>query len=421
VGTFLFIFSLRVDFNICEQTTFLKTAKNMEEQGKGILSRLHENEMIASKARNELARINMEKLNVQQNISQLKNSLQEHLCKLKSIDLTLTENEAEIKRSNSEINKNMNNIDKLNRKYQKILEGAEEGEPVGPLEATIKSLSKQVDEQEAHASQAQKDIDANEAALIDVVTELESIHERITMNQAKLNVLNHKRLRLEQEAHTNEVTTTSLRVNIQRMHTCMPRLNDLIKQNSRRQTQLCSEISIKEKELMRASKDFELENSNLMVKITETKASKNKILSELVEVEHKLLSWEKSIQLEKETQATLKSLNEESDIVGMEKEIHRMKHKLVQLNRKQEFMVRDMERAIARREDIAVKYSKSCKTKGSNNSSKTSSRPVSCGGFEQIILGLKRELESLVQESNEVCMMFFLDFHLMNLLFFVPM
>jgi chromosome segregation ATPase len=380
----------------------------MEQQGKGILSRLHENEMIASKDRNELARINMEKLNVQQNISQLKNSLQEHLCKLKSIDLILSANEAEIKRNSSEINKTMNNIDKLNRKYQKILEGAEEGEPVGPLEATIKNLSKKVDEQEAHASQAQKDIDANETALIDVVTELELIHDRITMMQAKLNVLNHKRLRLEQETHTNEVTTTSLRVNIQRMHTCMPRLNDLIKQNSRRQSQLCSEISIKEREIMRASKDFELENSNLIIKITETKAAKNKILSELVQVEHKLLSWEKNIQLEKETQATLKSLNEESDVAGMEKEIHRMKHKLAQLNRKQEFMVRDMERAIARREDIAAKYSKSCKTKGSKISSKTS-RPVSCGDFEQMILSLKRELESVVEESNEVCFITFCD------------
>lgn len=379
----------------------------MEDQGKGILSRLHENEMIASKARNDLARMNIEKLNVQHNISQLKKSLQEHLCNLKSIDPILSAHEAEIKRNNSEINKNMNNIDKLNRKYQKLVEGAEEGEPVGPLEATIKSLTKKIEEQETHASQAQKEMDANEATLIDVVTELESTHERITMMQAKLNILNHKRLRLEQETRTNEVTTSSLRANIQGMHTCMPRLNDLIKQNSRRQSQLCSEVSIRERELMRATKDFELENSSLTVKISETKAAKNKILGEIVEVEHKLLSWEKSIQLEKETQATLKCLNEESDIVGMEKEIHRMKHKLVQLNRKQEFMVRDMERAIARREDIAVKYSKSCKTKGSNPSAKASSRQVSSGGFEQMILGLKRELESLVQESNEVCSFFF--------------
>ncbi len=373
----------------------------MEEQGKGVLTKLHESEMIAAKAKNELARLNIEKLNVQQNVFQLQESLKEHLCKLRSIDPVISTYEAEIKRNNSEIDKNMNNADRLNRKYQKILEGTDEVEPVGPLEATIKGLSKKVDEQETCASQAQEETEANEAILIETVTELETIQERNTMMQAKLNVLNHKRLRLTQEVHTNDVDVTSLKSNIQGIHTCMPRLNDLIKQNMKRQSQLCSEVSIRELELLRVTKDLEQETASLNAKITETKAFKNKLLSEIVEVEHKLLSWEKNIQLEKETQATLKSLNEESDIVGMEKEVNRMKHRLVQLNRQQEFMVRDMERAISRREDIAVKYSKSCKTKGSIPS-KSSSRPLSNDAVEQMIASFKKELESITEESNEV-------------------
>jgi hypothetical protein len=85
----------------------------------------------------------------------------------------------------------------------------------------------------------------------------------------------------------------------------------------------------------------------------------------------------------------------------MEKEIHRMKHRLEQLSRQQEFMVRDMERAIYKREDIAVKYS--YRNKGSLMSN-SSSKSRSNGQVQELISCCKKELESILQESSEVCL-----------------
>ena len=39
----------------------------------------------------------------------------------------------------------MNRVDKLNRQYKKLLETYEELECMGPLEATVKSLQKDID------------------------------------------------------------------------------------------------------------------------------------------------------------------------------------------------------------------------------------------------------------------------------------
>lgn len=387
-----------VDLHKYEQTTLSKSAKSMEEIGKGVLTKLHENEMLVSKAKNTLAKLTIDKLNTQNNISELQVALKKHLGKLKNIDPVITRYEAEIKRNNSSIDKNMNATDKLNRKYQKMLEGVEEEEPVGPLEATIKSLNKKVTLQEAEASRLEKETASSETSIVLKATELEVIQERVTMVEAKLNILNHKRLRLIQEVHTNGVETKSLKVSIQGIHTCMPRLNDLINQNSKRQSELSNECSIRGVESSRVKKELEHEISSVMAKIIETKAARNKILSEIVDVERQVLNLEKNIQLERETQATLRSSSGANDIAGMEKEIHRMKHRLEQLSRQQELMVRDMERAIYKREDIAVKYS--YRNKGSLMSN-SSSKSRSNGQVQELISCCKKELESILQESSE--------------------
>ena len=362
---------------------------------------MHENEILVSKAKNTLARLNIDKLNTENNISELQAALQKHLEKLKNIDPVISRYEADIKRNNSSIDKNLNATDKLNRKYQKMLEGVEEEEPVGPLEATIKNLNKKVALQEAEASRLEEEAASSEKLIVFKATELEVIQERVTMAEAKLNILNHKRLRLKQEVHTNGVETKSLKVSIEGIHTCMPRLNDLINQNSKRQSELSNECSIREMESNRVKKELEHEISSVMAKVNETKAARNKILSEIVDVEREVLNWEKNIQLERETQAALKSSSAANDIAGMEKEIHRMKHRLEQLNRQQEFMVRDMERAICKREDIAVKYSYRNKSALMSNPSSKSRSNVQ---VQELISRCKKELESILTESSEVCL-----------------
>ena len=103
------------------------------------------------------------------------------------------------------------------------------------------------------------------------------------------------------------------------------------------------------KELQRQSHECE-------AKIAAVKIAKHQILDDIVEVERQVLLWGNKIKLEKETQAALNSSDYANETKGMEKEIHRMKHRLDCIKREQERMIREMELSIHKREDIAVKY-----------------------------------------------------------------
>ena len=66
--------------------------------------------------------------------------------------------------------------------------------------------------------------------------------------------------------------------------------------------------------------------------------------------------WERKIQLEKERQDALDPTIGQTEIVAMRKEIHRMELRYDTLRKRQEEMIKDMERAIFKRETIQLKY-----------------------------------------------------------------
>jgi hypothetical protein len=73
------------------------------------------------------------------------------------------------------------------------------------------------------------------------------------------------------------------------------------------------------------------------------------LLNDIVEAEKQVMLWERKIQLEKETQATLDTGVGQDVIHSMGKEIHRMKLRLSALLRRQEELIKTMEGAIEKR------------------------------------------------------------------------
>lgn len=76
---------------------------------------------------------------------------------------------------------------------------------------------------------------------------------------------------------------------------------------------------------------------------------------DILESERQVLLWERKITLEKEMQAALDPNVGQADAAAMKKEIHRMELRLEQLKRRQEQMIVEMERAIHKRDVIALK------------------------------------------------------------------
>ena len=91
-------------------------------------------------------------------------------------------------------------------------------------------------------------------------------------------------------------------------------------------------------------------------KVHEARSRKNVLLEEVIDGERQVLLWEKKIELERETQAALDPSVGTGEIKAMEIEIHRMKMRLEGLQREQEAMIKEMERGIAKREAITLRY-----------------------------------------------------------------
>ncbi len=161
--------------NNYDQTTLSMAAKNMVKNQKLILAQIHEKEIESSTLQNELARIKIDKLNTEAHNLQLSGTLNEHLEQLKETERLIEQRESELRRRDDEIEKKMGNVDRLNRKYNKMMEGVEEAEPLGPLEATIKALTRDTEHEEEEIQRLQRDWLREQTQLIQVIGESEAV------------------------------------------------------------------------------------------------------------------------------------------------------------------------------------------------------------------------------------------------------
>ena len=327
----------------------------MEEE-RAMVSQIHDKEIEAANMQNRLSRLQMDAENSQSKRAALREELEGKTKALRTRDDEIRQRETEIRRRNEEIEKKMSRIEQLNRKYEKMLDGVEDGEPMGPLEATIKSLTRDVESMVNECNALQKQWLTAQTNLVQIISEADATQDKNAEVGARLNIMRQRRLRLIQDIHTNEAEIKSIQVGMEGMHSDMIRLNELIAKTSQQQTDLVGGNAIIEKEFVRDLKDLDRELVRLDAKIADVDSTKKHLLDQLIEAERQALHWEKKIRLEKETQAALQTSDDAKQIKGMEKEIDQMKKRLDGLRRDQERMVVDIEKAIHHREDINVKF-----------------------------------------------------------------
>ncbi len=328
----------------------------MLKQEKRLSDKTNEHEIESAHIQNELARLRIDALNTGAHTRRLEKRISDETRKVDEHDDKITSIETDIRRKHNDIEAKMNKVDRLNRKYEQMLDGVEEEEPLGPLESAIKALGKSIQEMEDEIELKQKEWVNKQSKLIKTIDQTRVLEETKTQIFAKFNILKQKRLRILQQINVNDSSLKMVLSRINSMHTDMSRLNELIGKNTQIEMELSNENSAKEMEFDSDVKDMEQESVSIEAKIENIKNIRTQILTDIINVEEEILSWEKKIQLEKEIQATLNSSEEVHETKGMQKEISRMKHRLECMNRDQEKLIREMELAIHKKEDIAVKY-----------------------------------------------------------------
>merc|ERR1712056_101233 len=113
---------------------------------------------------------------------------------------------------------------------------------------------------------------------------------------------------------------------------------------------------MKETEFVQKLKEIEGRCLEMEQSVDRVKSDKSQMTQEVLEAERQVLLWERKITLEKEMQEALDPNIGQADAAAMRKEIHRMELRLDQLKRRQEQMIIEMERAVHKRDAIALKY-----------------------------------------------------------------
>merc|ERR1712070_841142 len=114
-------------------------------------------------------------------------------------------------------------------------------------------------------------------------------------------------------------------------------------------------------------------------------------MGDVVEAEKQIMLIDKKIALERETQAALDPEVGAAEVRAMQREIHRMRLRYAQLQRRQEQMITDMERAIYKRDNIEAK--------GKLASQKKGSAPTQMGLVKEVT-DLQNKLKSTTHDAN---------------------
>jgi coiled-coil domain-containing protein 40 len=336
------------------QTTVHKAANNLTKEAQKVQSVIHEKEIALANLKNEMARVGVDMLNVEAHTAQLEETHEKLVAELKNDDVEVEKMELEIRQRNDEIEKKMLRLDRLNKKYEQLVSKLED-ENTGPLEATIKNLTKETALVRVQNLDRQKQWLQTQTALVNVSAESQDVSERNQELKSKTSVLEQKQLRLQNDLDKMKKDIKELRAGIQAMHSDTSKLNELISKNSSRHDELLNTNHGLEMEFRRELQELEAASMQLERQAGTLKGEKQDLLDRIVEVERQIMLWEKKIQLEKETQAALDPEVGQAEARAMEKEIHRMRLRLEALQRSQEQMLQDMEQAILKRDVIAMR------------------------------------------------------------------
>ena len=399
---------------LSEESTINKASVNARKKTREVLSNIHEMEIEESHVNNEIARLNMDVLNARMHTTQLQDTLTNLEADLNEKEMLAEKYEMEIRQRHDEIEKKMYRVDRLNKEYEKIVEQATrsgDDELTGPLEATIRHLGREIETMNNQTEDLQSEWLNLQTGLVTTSSKVEEMNDENGELKAKVTVLVQKKNRLNSEWSILEAETKSIEQRCLTLRNDISKLGSLLSDNTEMKNNLDYESSITELQFVDRLKELESETIDTQEKIKDEEDSKSQCCDEIVETERQVLLWEKKLQLEKEMREALDPNIGQSEVKEMEREIHRMKIRLEEVCREEEVILKEIERSIYKREDIAVRYSqrnqaeasKKQRTKrGNKGGSSESSSSLTQNGLRKKVGGLKREVRSTSSEAGEI-------------------
>jgi len=172
----------------------------------------------------------------------------------------------------------------------------------------------------------------------------------------------------------------------------MDRMNGAAVRHDGKSRELANANQMMEAEFVQKLREVEGQCLETERQIGRVRDERAQMSQEVLEAERQVLLWERKIALEREMQEALDPNVGQADAAAMRKEIHRMELRLDQLRRRQEQMIVEMERAIHKRDAIALKYEP--KAKKSKQASTTAN-------LKRQVQSLRNNLRQCTQATSE--------------------
>jgi coiled-coil domain-containing protein 40 len=386
-----------------------KAVANLAKKKLKVMKTIHDREIEGINVDNEISRTNLDKLNCNMQNDQLRDTLKTNTKEFQEKEALIDKYQVEIRQRHDEIEKKMYRVDRLNKKYDKMVESAGGEENLGPLEYTIKNLEREIDALSTECKDLERDWLKRQTEMVAVTSEGDEIAEANFELQARVTILSQQQLRVMKELRSlkGEVKTAE-HGNIA-LQKDVAKLNVLISQNQDQEGFLQDENYVLEMSCVEELKAMEAQSVQLQASVNETKSSKAQLQDEIMDTERQALLWEKKIQLDKETRAALDPSVGQAETLSMEREIHRMGLRLEALKREQERLSVEMARAITKRSSIATRFKApkpadgggGTKSLASTTKKKTAKLELTQATMQKQIGVLKKDSKALANETSQ--------------------
>eukprot|EP00930_Biecheleria_cincta_P085494 TRINITY_DN74887_c0_g1_i1.p1 TRINITY_DN74887_c0_g1~~TRINITY_DN74887_c0_g1_i1.p1 ORF type:complete len:900 (+),score=289.93 TRINITY_DN74887_c0_g1_i1:43-2700(+) len=379
-----------------EQTTSERVASNSQKRTSKIREEIAQKEVETQTLMNEIARVTVDSLNTKAHNQMLKDRYKQLGDELAEREKLIEQYEQEIRKRHHQIEKKQLYVDRLNREYDekrtKLETESGDGDVAGPQEAKLKHMKKTIADLTKECSDMQKDWIQKQTQLLSISTETDRLKSNLNENKNKKMVLEQKKLRIEGQLEAHKKEIRELEHNMKHLRFDMDRMNSSIVKNQSKSTDLANSNQMMETEFVAKLKEIESRCLDMERQVEVLKEDKAAMNQDILESERQVLLWERKITLEKEMQQALDPNVGQSDSAAMKKEIHRMELRLDQLKRRQEQMIVEMERAIHKRDAIALKL---------EPKAKKSKSAASAANMKRQLQSLRNNLRLCTQANSD--------------------
>jgi len=383
----------KIEIYLSDQTTASRYAMGEQKDAKRLRDEIVEKEINQAGLQNELSRIRVDALNTLAHNNALKDTRNTILTDLEEKEKLIDDIDVEIARKHTQIERKQVDIDKLNKRYEALTSGTEE-ENMGPLEANIHNSQKEIAKAIEKNTEYKRTWMKHQTELVSVNSDSANQTEVNDTIKSELAVLYQQKLRLDSSIVGQEKELVDLNRSISNLRGEMQRINTLIAAANKQEEQLDSFNRRTEDEFQNRLVALEGECIHIEHAVDGVKTEKDQLLVDIGESEKQIMLLERKIQLAKETIEALDPNVGRAENSKMKQEIHRMELRYVQLKKKQEAMIKEMEDAIYRKEQIKNKGVTKLSGKGAKNKAAQNK-----GG--QSVNALSRKLEDSTENLEK--------------------